>query len=116
VEEEKMMLATKGDVKYKIKTDYVGTDFLITNFFNTVFIIVLNAKIMKELLTPDKVDIYHKLGFVFRGLTSLIGEGLILSEGDSWRKKRKITSKLFTFDILLHNINNISEICDRVLD
>jgi cytochrome P450 len=116
VEEEKIMLATKGDVKYKLKHDYIGTDFSISNLFNSIIIVVTNPEIMKELFTPDKVDIHHKLGVFFRGMTTLIGEGLIFSEGDGWKRKRKITSKLFTFDILLHNIDKISQICDRVLD
>ena len=45
-----------------------------------------------------------------------MGEGLIFSEGEKWRKKRMTISKLFTFELLKANIPKISEICDKVLD
>jgi cytochrome P450 len=67
-------------------------------------------------LQPDKVDIYPKISITFKGITSLLGEGLVFSEGNTWKVHRKVISKLFTFDMLLDNIPKISEICDRVLD
>ena len=47
-------------------------------------------------MAPDKVDVYHKSTFAFGGMTDLIGRGVIFSEGEEWRRKRKIFAKLFT--------------------
>jgi cytochrome P450 len=47
------------------------------------------------------------------GSKAAIGEGLVFSEGDNWKKKRKILSKVFNFDLIQENIPKISEICDR---
>ena len=67
----------------------------VFNSFNSVFLVIMNPKLVKEVLTPDKVDIYHKDSFILRGMTALMGKGLLLNEGDRWRNKRKIVSKLF---------------------
>ena len=61
----------------------------MTNILNKIVIMVINIDIMKEMFTPDKVDIYHKVSFTFRGVTSLLGEGLVFSEGDIWKKKKE---------------------------
>ena len=71
---------------------------------------------MKEIFYPDKVDIYHKISSTFRGTAPLLGKGLLFSQGDIWRRKRKIISNFFSHDILLSNVGTIGEIADRVLE
>jgi cytochrome P450 len=50
------------------------------------------------------------------GTKSAFGEGIVFSEGDIWKKKRKLLSKVFNFDLIQENIPKISEICDRCLN
>lgn len=38
------------------------------------------------------------------GLKVVLGAGLIFSEGETWKKKRKIMSKVFNFDLIKENI------------
>ena len=45
-----------------------------------------------------------KYNLIFKGVTTLVGEGLIFSEGERWRRKRRIISRLFTHDMVLSNI------------
>ena len=91
-------------------------DVAIFNVLNKVGLILLNQNLIKQFLKPDKVDIYHKMTFNFGGMTDLLGQGLIFSEGDVWRRKRKIFSKLFTHQLITTNIPFISELVDQVLD
>ena len=50
------------------------------------------------------------------GIRMIIGNGLVFSEGESWKRKRKIMSKLFNFELLKENIPKICSICDKYLD
>ncbi len=56
------------------------------------------------------------MSMAFRGSTSILGEGLLLSEGDTWRRHRRIVSKFFTHDLIKANISRISAICDKAFD
>ena len=46
-----------------------------------------------------------------RLLKRAIGSGVVLSEGDEWKRKRKIMSDLFTFDLIKRNYEKIADIC-----
>lgn len=37
-------------------------------------------------------------------MRKIIDKGLLLSEGNEWRKKRKILSRVFNFDLVRANI------------
>lgn len=51
------------------------------------------------------------IGSVVRGL----GKGLVFSEGQTWKKKRRVLNKLFTFDLIKQLCFSIEEICDKAL-
>jgi len=51
----------------------MGVDVVVTNIINRVVVMIVNLDLMKEMFTPDKVDIYHKMSFTLRGVTSLLG-------------------------------------------
>jgi cytochrome P450 len=42
------------------------------------------------------------------GTKAAFGKGLLFSEGDIWKKKRKLLSKVFNFDLIQENIPKIS--------
>ncbi len=44
------------------------------------------------------------------------GKGLALTEGEEWKRKRKLFSKIFNFDLVKENIEEMSQICDRYFD
>lgn len=41
----------------------------------------------------------------------ILGKGLVFSEGDEWKRKRRILSKFFTFEFITSKIPEIYEIC-----
>ncbi len=53
---------------------------------------------------------------MIRGLKDVLGEGIVFSEGNTWKNKRKIISKVFNFELLMENIPKITDICDNWLD
>lgn len=50
------------------------------------------------------------------GTKAALGEGLAFSEGDIWKNKRKLLSKVFNFELIKGNISKVSEICDKCFD
>lgn len=38
---------------------------------------------------------------------------MVFTEGDLWKNKRKLMSKVFNFDLIRENIPKIAEICDK---
>ncbi len=53
---------------------------------------------------------------IFSGLRCLLGDGLLFSEGEEWKMKRKIMSNVFNFDFLRSKIPTIIQICSEILD
>jgi cytochrome P450 len=41
---------------------------------------------------------------VIAATKAAVGEGLVLSEGEAWKCKRKLLSKVFNFDLIKENI------------
>jgi cytochrome P450 len=51
-----------------------------------------------------------------KGIKGVFEDGILFSEGDIWKDKRKIISKAFNFELLRENIPNILGIYERWLD
>ena len=49
-------------------------------------------------------------------LSPLLGNGLLLSEGDLWRKQRKLAAPSFHRSQLAHMVPQVSELCERYFD
>ena len=49
-------------------------------------------------------------------LTFIWGNGLAFSEGESWKRKRKIMSKVFNFELLTKNTDKICSVFDKYYD
>ena len=49
-------------------------------------------------------------------MSFIVGNGLIFSEGESWKRKRKIMSKVFNFELLTKNTDKICSVFDKYYD
>lgn len=76
---EQQSLSTKGDAFYALKFERTNADVIIFNVLNRIVIYLVNPKLIRQALQPEKVDVYPKISTTFRGVTSLIGEGLVFS-------------------------------------
>ena len=45
-----------------------------------------------------------------------LGNGLGMSEGDRWRRKRKIMSQLFTHDLIINNGHKFAKLCEEAME
>jgi cytochrome P450 len=88
-------------------------DFAISNIFDKAFIVLINPDLIKEFYNGNTPYIYKKIEIVEIGTKAVLGEGLVFSEGEIWKNKRKLMSKVFNFDLIKENIPTIVEICNN---
>lgn len=53
---------------------------------------------------------------VVRFSVRMLGKGLIFSEGDEWKRKRRIFGKFFTFEFIASKIPEMYNIFENCLD
>lgn len=70
-----------SDALYGAKHDYQGYDVIVSNIVWHPYIIFLNLKLGKELVSADKVNILHKANSLFRLLYNISKDGISMSEG-----------------------------------
>ena len=69
----------KGDPAYFNKTQLRNYDVTLFNIFNKVGVFFSNVDLQKDFFAANKIDVYHKMTYIFGGMTDLIGQGLIFS-------------------------------------
>lgn len=77
---------------------------------DTVCLTVENLELVKKFYEPESVYNFVKHPSFSEGIKMSFGEGIFFSEKDAWKRKRKIISKSFNYDLLIKNIPIISEI------
>jgi cytochrome P450 len=84
----------------------VGSDILID---------LIDNELIAEYYQKTKERYYQKdmNSPGFSAIKSIIGKGLFLSEGDAWKKKKKILSKIFNHEFIYSLIPAISEIAEQ---
>lgn len=89
--------------KYHLRLMKVGNDIVID---------LIDPTLIQEFFIKEKEKYYQK-NLSHPSITSLMqigGQGLFLSEGESWKKKKKILSNVFNFDFIHSQIHNIASI------
>jgi cytochrome P450 len=81
-----------------------------------VMISLVNPDLIKEFHSGNTPYKYPKLDMLMTGIKTVFGEGIAFSEGEMWKNKRKLMSKVFNFDLIKGNIQKIAEICDKCYD
>jgi hypothetical protein len=57
----------------------------VTNLLGYPYLIFVNLKVAKEMMTPDKIKTIPKMDFALKLMKHCAGEGLVLVEGDRWK-------------------------------
>jgi cytochrome P450 len=105
----KMLSHTEKTASYK-------ANVAVLNTLQKLTITFIKPDLIREVLSPDTILKYKKLDLLVKGIKGVFGDGILFSEGDIWKNKRKIISKTFNFELLRENIPKISGICESWLD
>lgn len=105
------------DALYTESTVYPHVDLVIGNIIEKVFIYFAHPDLIKEFVSGNVIHKYHKYSKLAEPLKLVFGEGgLVFSEGEDWKNKRKLMSKVFNFELLTKNIPKIAAICDKAFE
>lgn len=91
-------------------------DIIVGNIFATPSISCLSPDARKEFVRHEIDGAYIKLPFLTELSSKLLGKGLVFSEGEEWKRKRRIFSAFFTYEFINSKIDDIARICDQCLD
>jgi len=113
---DKKSLHTKGDVMSRAKDfskNFPNQKVQVTNLGNKPLVSLNDPLYIKEFLL--KPNLYEKVGIDF--IKPLVGGGgLVMSEGDVWKRHRKIISNSFHYESLKANISTIRNTTLEFLD
>jgi len=99
---------TKGDTLSRAKEftrDFPNQKVLVTNLGNKPLVSLNDSLYIKEFLL--KPHLYEKAGITKFVHPLVGGGGLVMSEGDVWKRHRKIISNSFHYESLKANISTI---------
>ena len=97
--------------------DYIGSKGIVTNIMDKPCLILADTAYKKDFFV-NKLQYYEKHYFVRNSLEndSYSNENLILAEGDSWKRIKKIVAKTFHYDFIISCIPIIISTIDKVFN
>jgi len=90
----------------------------LSSFKGKVFIDLIDPELIKEYYERNLDGCYEKYtGNPFMSsIHSLVGNGLLFSEGEEWKNKRRIMSSVFNYDFIKSKIRAIVNICEEKIE
>ena len=73
---------------------------------------LINPALIKDFMSIEKTNNYPKFELLQKGLKIVVGDSLLFSEGNAWKRKKKIFSNVFNFELIKENISQFSAISD----
>ena len=104
----------KNDAFFESKNFFPGYDVIVTNLLEQPHIIFINWKMIKELFNPQKVNVLVKSDVGLQLLKAIGGRGFFFSEGEKWKNKRKVMSRIFNFDFITSQVPVICKVIDKL--
>ena len=96
-----------------VKEQYSKHDVVVSNILNHVMIDLLHPDFVKEFYLSENIYTYPKVKMLVNPIIRGIGSGIIIDEGELWKKKRKILNKVFNFQFIKDMTKKMAEICDE---
>ena len=104
------------DAMGRIKETYPHYDVVLFNMFNTIAIEFVNPELHQEFLSAEKMSNYSKTDMEFDNLRRILGDGILTSEGNVWKMKRKVLQEIFNFNFIKGLAPSIANLADKALD
>ena len=95
----------------KTMKSLAGYDVIIHNALNTVFLEIENPEMIKEIVQPKVMQ--PKFRKLFSHFIRTFGYGLLFSEKELWKGKKKILTEVFNFILIMGSTPKIIELCNK---
>ena len=109
-------VAKHKDTFHTFKYDLPGYDVVLTNMSNHIELGIINPKLAQSFTNVESLMTVEKDPTFFGLLKSVTPNGLLFLEGNDWKCRRKMMSKVFNHNFLMSHIPDIAKICDEMLD
>lgn len=86
------------------------------NLFNKLYIELLHPDLVQEFFSAEKVKYQTKTEFEKGTTGRILGDGLVYSEGNVWKMKKKVLTEVFSFDFLKSESTKIASLSEKVLN
>ena len=95
-----------------MKRQYPSYQIALASFKGTTFIDLIDPELIKKFYERQMEGYYVKsVRFPFiSALKNMIGNGLVFSEGEEWKIKRKIMTQVFNYDFIKSKVSLIAKI------
>ena len=100
---------THGDSAYSIKkrvVDDPSLRFAATTFLDKVQLQLYDPELVKQFLNKDTVTT-AKYNDIFPKLSDFLMNGLVFTQGEHWKRQRKLLSQVFHFDYMNSSLPTI---------
>ena len=98
-----------------MKRDFPHYDVVVGNECESVSIELIDPELQQDFLSAEKTPLYEKNYGTKLALGGLLNEGLLLSEKDAWKRRKKILSEVFNFNFIKSLSPKIAGIGDQLL-
>ena len=83
---------------------------------NQVHMDIIHLDLIQDFLSAEKIHNYTKTVETKDLFRKVGGEGLLFSEGEEWKMKRKVLTDVFNFEFLKQLAPKIAEMADKAYD
>ena len=101
---------------YRHKREFTSVSVALSNILAHPNITLMDLDLIKEMVSSDKYLIMEKEKDLFEVFFSIVRRGLVVSEGNEWKNKRKLLSNVFNHDFITSHIPMMITIADQVFD
>jgi cytochrome P450 len=84
------------------------------NLLGQTFVLVADPELIRGVLSKH-INRYQKGTFAYSGFKPILGNGLILAEGDLWTQQRSILARAFRAELLHHVVKIANEAVERLM-
>ena len=99
-----------------IKERYPHHDVVLFNILHLNSIEFVHPDLVQEFFSVEKSKLFTKTEEELSNARRGLGNGLILSEGNAWKMKRKVLQEVFHFDFIKSLAPKIESTCEKVLN
>ena len=100
------------DSQYLAKYEYTKYDVVIGNFGTKPLILVVSDELLKDFYS-NEVSCQETSPMFINLFKKVLGGSLLVSTGDRWKRKRKITSHVFNFNYIKSMYGNYQHIVNK---
>ena len=103
-----------GNKFHKYQHEYFKYDVAVMNIVNKIYLEFIKPELIQEMFSAENIYTYHKDPKIITGtLVKIMGKTIGFVEGEVWKKRRIMFSKVFSNEFLQSNIPSMIEITSK---